>query len=145
MKKIALIVSLAALFVACKSDEKKAAEPAMSQEQLDTIAKDSTTIEWLDSTFHDMGKVEEGKVVEVSFRFRNTGNKPLVIADVKAACGCTAPEKPMRPFAPGEEGEIKASFNSKGFKGLARKFVTVTSNTKPLNMQNLDFAVEVTN
>jgi hypothetical protein len=145
MKKIALIVTLAALFVACKSEEKKDEGPAMSQEELNSIAKDSTTIEWLDSTFRDMGKIEEGKVVEVSFRFRNTGSKPLVIADVKAGCGCTTPDKPMRPYAPGEEGVIKASFNSKGFKGLARKYVTVTSNTRPVNLQNLDFAVEVTN
>lgn len=145
MKKLALFISFIAVLTACKSEDKKAETPALSQDELNNIAKDSTSIQWLDSTFLDMGKVQEGKVVEVSFRFRNTGNKPLVISDVRAGCGCTTPDKPMRPYVPGEEGVIKASFNSKGFKGLARKYVTVTSNTTPVAIQNLDFAVEVIN
>ena len=32
----------------------------------------------------------------------------------RASCGCTVPEKPEKPFAPGEEGVIKAKFDSHG-------------------------------
>ena len=83
-------------------------------------------------------------MVEVSYRFKNAGDKNLVIANVSASCGCTVPEKPEKPFAPGEEGVIKAKFNSKGrSKGETRKDVFVTANTKPENLTQLSFRVEI--
>ena len=120
----------------------------MTQEQKDQAAKDSanfTTIEWLDSTVKDLGKIKEGQVVEVSYRFKNTGDKPLIIAVVTASCGCTVPEKPEKPIAPGQEDVIKAKFDSKGRpKGEARKDVFVTANTKPESSMQLSFKVEIT-
>ena len=72
----------------------------------------ATTVLWLDST-QNLGNLMEGTVVDVQFRFKNTGNKMLVITDVAASCGCTVPEKPEKPIAPGAEGVIKATFDSK--------------------------------
>ncbi|MEO5563769.1 MAG: DUF1573 domain-containing protein, partial [Chitinophagaceae bacterium] len=80
----------------------------------------------------------------VSYRFKNSGNKSLVIEDVAAGCGCTVPEKPEQAFAPGEEGVIRAKFDSKGRVGTNNKFVTVTANTSPSKQQVLKFNVEVT-
>ncbi len=101
-------------------------------------------MQWLDSTYKDLGKVKEGQVVEVAYRFKNTGTKNLVIANVSASCGCTIPEKPEKPIAPGEEGVIKAKFDSKGRpKGEARKDVFVKANTEPQDQQ-LSFRVEIT-
>jgi hypothetical protein len=54
-----------------------------------------------------------------------------VIADVTASCGCTVPEKPEKAFSPGEEGVIKARFDSRDKKGEVRKMVYVSSNTLP--------------
>ena len=65
----------------------------------------------------------------INFHFKNTGSKPLIIENVSASCGCTVPEKPNAPIAPGEEGLIKAEFNSAGRVGQASKNVTVTCNT----------------
>jgi len=110
------------------------------------VLKDSanfTTIQWLDSIHRDLGKVTEGDQVEVSYRFKNTGNKPLVVTSVTASCGCTIPETPQEPFAPGAEGIIKAKFNSKNRVGQNRKEVYVTANTKPDNLQQLEFTIEV--
>jgi hypothetical protein len=68
-----------------------------------------------------------------------------VIANVSASCGCTVPEKPEKPFAPGEEGVIKAKFDSKGRpRGETRKEVFVTANTSPENLTPLSFRVEIT-
>jgi hypothetical protein len=120
----------------------------LSQEEKDKAARDTanfTTIEWLDSTVKDLGKIKEGQVVEVSYRFKNTGDKPLIVAGVSASCGCTVPEKPGKPIAPGQEDVIKAKFDSKGRpKGEARKEVFVTANTKPQSSMQLSFKVEIT-
>ena len=103
-----------------------------------------TSIEWLDSTDLSLGKIPEGKVVEVAYRFRNKGSRPLVFENVSASCGCTVPEKPEKPYAPGEEGVIKAKFDSKGRPhGEAHKMVYVDANTRPKTTQ-LSFRVEIT-
>lgn len=144
MKKVLLFAFAAGLF-ACQSTEQKS---PLTQEERTKAAQDTanfTTIEWLDSTVKDLGKVKEGQVVEVHYRFKNSGDKNLVIADVRASCGCTVPEKPEKPFAPGEEGVIKAKFDSRNRVGTARKDVYVTANTTPQSSITLTFAVEVTN
>ena len=102
---------------------------------------DVTTIEWIDSV-KNVGTVDEGQVVDIAFRFRNTGDKPLVIEDVKASCGCTVAERPEAPIAPGKEGEIKASFNSQGRPGMNNKTLTVYANTGS-DEHKLNFSVEV--
>ena len=133
MKKILIIILAVASFAACKTSDKKMAGPQMSKEEKDKVLYDSanyTTIQWLDSTYLDLGKVKDGKQVEVSFRFRNSGTKNLIITDVTASCGCTVPEKPDQAFAPGQEGVIKAKFYSKGRPhAVNRKEVNVTANT----------------
>ena len=102
-----------------------------------------TTIDWPDSTFLDKGKIKAGEKLEVSFRFKNTGNKPLTIYNARGSCGCTVPEIPQRAFAPGEEGEIKAVFDSKGKPGHRSNEIYVNANTKPSETSVLTFIVEV--
>lgn len=102
----------------------------------------NTTIQWLDSTYLDLGKQKEGKEIEITFRFKNTGNKNLVIRSVSAQCGCTIPEKPEKPFAPGEEGVIKAKYNGSGH-GETRKEVYVTANTNPSSSHTLTFRADL--
>ena len=102
-----------------------------------------TEIEWLDTQELNMGKITEGQELEVAFRFKNTGNKPLVISTVTAQCGCTIPETPKEPFSPGQTGTIKAKFNSSGRGGSTnRKEVYVDANTNPVRTI-LVFNVEV--
>jgi hypothetical protein len=55
----------------------------------------------------------------------------LIIKDAVATCGCTKPEWPKTPIKPGEEGEIKVTFNSAGKTGLQDKQITITANTNP--------------
>lgn len=77
---------------------------------------------------HDFGEVEEGKVVERVFTFKNTGNYPLMLQDIRTTCGCTAPEWTKEPIAPNEEGKIIVRFNSAHKAGQQRKVITVISN-----------------
>ena len=156
MKKLFIILLAGFSLSACKNSDKKPGD----QRSKEALLKDSiiqaekmkmmsdtasyTTLQWIDSTFSDQGKVKEGKQVEVSFRFKNTGDKSLVIANVTASCGCTVPEKPEKPVAPGEEGVIKAKFDSNGRKGMNDKHISVDANTKPSRSHELEFRVEVT-
>lgn len=140
-------MACAGCWAACQTTDRKAGQ-ALTEEERNKAANDSanfTTLQWLDSTVLDMGKVKEGAVVDISYRFRNTGDKSLIIERVDAPCGCTVPEKPEQPFAPGEEGVIKAKFNSNGRVGPNNKMITVTANTTPVKEHPLHFNVEVTN
>lgn len=158
MKK-AVVISVAVIsLVACKSSDKKATGNMVNKDSLTQPMKDSltgnqanppivdtannTTIQWLDSTYLDLGKQKEGKEIEITFRFKNTGNRNLVIQSVSAQCGCTIPEKPEKPFAPGEEGVIKAKYNGSGH-GETRKEVYVTANTNPSSSHTLTFRADL--
>jgi hypothetical protein len=146
MKNLLIILASILGLSACNpADEKKDPVP-LTEEQKAVATSDTanfTSIEWLDSTYTDLGKIKEGQVVEISYRFRNSGTKNLIITNVSAGCGCTIPEKPEEPIAPGQEGTIKAKFDSKNRKGENRKDVFVQANTNPRDM-TLTFRVEVT-
>ena len=91
-------------------------------------AKDSTTIQWIDSIDQNIGKINQGEVVEILWHFKNTGNKPLIVEKVTPGCGCTGADGPKEPIAPGKEGVITAKFDSKNFQGTQHKSVTVKAN-----------------
>lgn len=81
--------------------------------------------------FHDFGNIKEGETATHEFKFTNTGKAPLVITSARGSCGCTVPEYPKTPVAPGESGSIKVSFDSNGRSGRQDKNVTLTANTVP--------------
>ncbi len=118
-------------------------KPGPSTSLTPTDPEKQTTIQWFDGTNRDFGSIKHGEPLDVSFRFKNTGNKPLVISNVSASCGCTVPEVPKKPYAPGETGVIKASFDSnKGQVGHNSKTVTVFANTNPEAI-TLTFSVDI--
>lgn len=89
-----------------------------------------------DETTYDYGTVKDGDKVKHVYKFKNTGKAPLIISDAKGSCGCTVPDWPREPIAPGKTGEIKVEFDSKN-KGTEEgsnqsKRVTITANTDPV-------------
>lgn len=145
MKKIVFALVIFSSLIACKSNDKKAIAAPLTQEEKEKAATDSTnftTIQWLDSTSTNLGKLKKDNSVEITFRFKNTGTKNLIIESVTAQCGCTIPEKPEQPFAPGEEGVIRAKFNGSG-SGSITKQVYVTANTNPTKNHTLTFSGEI--
>jgi hypothetical protein len=89
-----------------------------------------------------MGKVKDGEKINIAFHFTNTGNEMLIIKEVSASCGCTVPEKPEAPIAPGKSGIIKATFDSKSRVGVNHKVLSVYANTQQTK-HDLVFDVEV--
>ena len=82
-------------------------------------------------TFHDFGTINEGDVVDYTYKFKNTGDAPLIIQGAQGSCGCTIPEWTKEPIPPGGEGIVTAKFNSQGKHNKQNKTVTVTANTWP--------------
>jgi len=80
---------------------------------------------------HDFGKITQGQRVKYAFKFKNTGPSELIISDAQGSCGCTVPDWPNKPVAPGEEGVIGVEFNSEGKSGNVEKTVRITTNAKP--------------
>lgn len=85
-----------------------------------------------DKTTHDFGKFSETSPVQkCTFTFTNVGDKPLVINQAVATCGCTVPTYTKKPIAPGEKGTLNVTYNGKGkFPGHFKKTITVRSNAK---------------
>jgi len=75
----------------------------------------------------DFGTIQKGADGERVFTFKNTGNVPIIIADVKTSCGCTVPSKPKGPIMPGAMSQIKVKYDTKRI-GAFSKTITVMSN-----------------
>lgn len=91
----------------------------------------------------DLGKIDEGDTLVHRFKFKNTGNMPLVISFASASCGCTVPRWPKYPIVPGDTASIGVVFNSKNREGQQHKTVNIIANTIP-ESNVVAFSVEVT-
>jgi hypothetical protein len=143
---LALLFSFSAM-VSCnkKAEETQNTTAAGPQEDLkasDLISNPNTAnpqevpagpapkMEFAESVF-DFGDIKPGAVVKHTFKFKNTGDAPLIIESASASCGCTVPEWPREPIAAGAEGQINVEFNSQGKTGQQNKLVTIRANTQP--------------
>lgn len=73
---------------------------------------------------------ENGGVVTHIFKFSNISEKPVVILDVSASCGCTSPYFSRKPILPNTVGEIKVDFDPMNRPGRFSKGVVVQLSTK---------------
>lgn len=163
MKNVVLfcLLVLAVGFTACNSDTANKAEENVTtlnekttlpnanantaKPIADAIPADTVNVAKMTFTeqVFDYGTVKAGESVEHTFKFKNTGVAPLIIETAKSTCGCTVPQFPKEPIAPGESGEIAVKFNSKGKSGRQRKPVNITANTYPkLTTVHIDGTVE---
>lgn len=94
--------------------------PLLSLAQTGAIIK-------FDKDVHDYGTIEQNANGGAEFVFTNTGKEPLVITNAQGSCGCTVPEWPKEPLAPGKKASIKVQYDTKRI-GAFQKSVTVTSN-----------------
>ena len=127
IKSIILLSLVAGIMASCKNNY---ANHDAHGDKL-AVSSDSgnvTQIQWID-TVKELGTVTEGQKLEVSFRFKNVGDKPLVIERVQPSCGCTVADPPKEAIAPGAEGVIKGVFDSNGRVGPNHKTMTVYANT----------------
>ena len=133
MKKIVLGFTVALLFAACnnapKAESNQAAVP--SENVAPPINSAVAPVMAFEKDTYDFGVITSGEKVAYEFKFKNTGKSPLIISNAEATCGCTVPDYPREPVAPGAEGVIKVVFDSSGKIGMQNKVVTLTSNAVP--------------
>ena len=134
MKNILMFFSALLLFlVACKQNDRKVTADLINM----PISANGDTGEprpviEFDSTEFHFGVLAVGESVSHVFKFKNTGNAPLIISQVKPSCGCTTlKDWPKDPIAPGDSGQITAEFNSKGNSGEVTKNILVSTNALP--------------
>ncbi|HIP37238.1 MAG TPA: DUF1573 domain-containing protein [Crocinitomix sp.] len=129
MKKIILGGLLLIAFTACTNNQGQKVE-----ERKLNFAEfiDQPTVITFEEMSYDFGTVKEGELVHKTFKFTNTGDKDLILINVKGSCGCTVPDEwPKQPIAPGKTEEIKVTFNSEGRVGNVQKSVRIEANTEP--------------
>jgi len=96
-----------------------------------------------DDLVHKFGTIKTGDKVSHQFKFKNTGNAPLVIKSVDVSCGCTFPSYPFLPIEPGKEGAIDVTFDSTNKLGRQKPTITVVTNGRPRTIKlNLEGFVE---
>ncbi len=76
---------------------------------------------------HDYGTIENGANGDCVFTFKNTGNAPLILENVKGSCSCTVPNWTTEPILPGKTGQITVHYATTN-TGSINKSVTITSN-----------------
>lgn len=102
-----------------------------------SFAQTGPKIEFKEETIN-YGEVEKGKDDGIRiFEFTNSGDEPLLIKNAKSSCGCTVPEWPKEPIAPGKKGFLKVQYNMN--PGPISKTITIESNAinKPSGMVTL--------
>ncbi|MEW4925229.1 DUF1573 domain-containing protein [Algibacter sp. 2305UL17-15] len=133
MKKIILGISTLCLvaFTSCKEDAtKKINETNVAEAAVRDAVASKFPVLTFDKKEHDFGEIEAKTSVETIFKYKNTGEGPLVITNIKSSCGCTVPKDWSRePLAPGGEGQFTVKFNGSGSNKVS-KTITVTANTE---------------
>jgi hypothetical protein len=94
-------------------------------------SKENAPVMTFEESEHDFGNITQANRVSHTFTFKNTGSTPLVIESASAMCGCTVPEWPKEPIAPGESGKLSVEFDPTGKMGQQSKQVTIRANTQP--------------
>lgn len=113
-----------------------------SNSKLPASSEDAKIIFTEDS--HDFGRVEQGAVIEYSFKFTNEADKPLMIEKVQPSCGCTgASTDGKNEYCEGESGEIRVTFNTQGRQGHQEKHITVMTNDTENPRKDLKFMCDI--
>jgi hypothetical protein len=95
MKKLFLIASLFVSAIAVQAQDKKA----------DDVIK-------MNAEKYDFGKIKQNVPVTTFFEIKNISDKPVVIENAWAGCGCTTPEVPKEPIAPNATVKMKVGYNA---------------------------------
>lgn len=112
MKRLVLLLAVVVSFVAATA-MKAALQPEFKFEK----------------ETHDFGKIPQGKPVNVTLKFKNVGDQPLIISSVEPACGCTVAKYTQTPVKKGESGFVELTYNAAAV-GVFTKATTIKSNSK---------------
>lgn len=88
-------------------------------------AKTKHLLEFADTSY-DFGTVKESTAEVVhEYVFTNVSDEPVAVLSVSTGCGCTRPDYPVKPLAPGEKAVIRITFLPAGQSGEINKDIKV--------------------
>ncbi len=117
-----LLTSICLLFLlfSCNSESKTKKYTVVGDTQIEIAPE-----------YYDFGSLIQGEKVSYTFNIKNMGDKPLLISDAVASCGCTASSYTKEPVAPGKNAQVEVIFDTAGRMGAQYKTVSVYMNTVP--------------
>jgi hypothetical protein len=77
----------------------------MAQSKADSLIKVSPDT-------HDFGKVKQNVPPVFYFEIKNISDKPVVVENTYASCGCTTPDKIEKPIDPGTTVKLKVQYSA---------------------------------
>ncbi len=83
-----------------------------------------------DAQKHDMGTILWNSPHTARFTVKNAGNKPLLITNVEASCGCTVAEWDKKPVKQGDSAEISVSYNAEMLGHFSKQVAVYTNAAK---------------
>jgi len=102
-----------------------------------------TKIEIIDNDRHYY-PILTGQDLDVVYKFKNTGDVPLLLTDIITSCGCLVVNKiTTKNVPPGEEGVISLKFNSSKNIGYAKHYIELYGNFATTDKEELIFDVNV--
>ncbi|WP_165851346.1 DUF1573 domain-containing protein [Brumimicrobium aurantiacum] len=103
---------------------------ACGEEKTEAQVGQYTTIEV--EEVYNAGSVAKGEIIEAKIEVKNTGDYPLMIANVSASCACTVSEFDEDAIQPGETTTVVATVDTdKTGKGRINKPISISANTRP--------------
>lgn len=129
MKKIFVLVIVAFLSLSVSAQVKVQKQEAKApiEEEKSKKSKEKLPEITFKSLVYDYGQIVKGADGSCYFEFTNTGKADLILTNCSSSCGCTVPDWPKDPIAPGKKGKIKVTYNTQRL-GAINKAVYVDSN-----------------
>jgi hypothetical protein len=125
MKRLFLLAVVSFLMISVQAESVKPKDRKVAKEEVDTLPK--VPIITFEKTTHDYGNIYQGENGDCYFVFKNTGKAELILTNCSSSCGCTVPQWPREPIAPGQKETIKVTYDTKRI-GRIQKQIYVDSN-----------------
>ena len=85
-----------------------------------------------DTLEYNFDKICMGAPIHNDFKFKNVGDGPLLVKDVRSSCGCVYAAWTASPVAPGDTGSVRVLYKN-NVSGVFHKTVKVISNSSRSN------------
>ncbi len=103
---------------------------------LGAFASAQAQLTWEKTVIELQPKAGDAEAV-ANFKYENKTDKPIQIKNVRSSCGCTVASLKKNDVAPGEKGEVTATFKIGGRTGVQQKTVTVETDDPKEPITNL--------
>ncbi|HXH17778.1 MAG TPA: DUF1573 domain-containing protein [Chitinophagales bacterium] len=128
MKNLLLFVAAIAMVFTMQAQTSET--PAVKTENIAPDSNEPKPVMTFETETIDYGTILRYADGVREFKFKNTGNAPLIINNCAGTCGCTVPSCPKEPIQPGETGSIQVKYATDRV-GQFNKGVKIYSNASP--------------